>query len=37
MLNKVRVGSIDVNVEKLLQKRFMHESDESYPKDALHM
>ena len=37
MLNKVRVGNIDDDDEKLLKTRFIHESDENYPKDALHM
>ena len=36
-LNKVRVGNIDNDVEKLLNARFAPESDENYPKDALHM
>ena len=37
MLNKVQIGNIDDDVEKLLKARFIHESDENYPKDALHM
>ena len=37
MFNKVRVGNIDNDVEKLLKPRFMHESDENYPKDIIHM
>ena len=37
MLNKVRVGNIDADNEKLLKARFIHQSNESYPKDALHM
>ena len=37
MLNKVRVGSIDDDVEKLLKAKFIHESDENYAKEALHM
>ena len=37
LLNKVRVGKIDDDVEKLLKARFIHESDKNYPKDALHM
>ena len=36
-LNKVGVGNIDNDVEKLLKARFMHESDENYPKGPLHM
>ena len=36
LLNKVRVGNID-DIEKLLKARFIHESDENYPVDALHM
>ena len=37
LLNKVQIGNIDDNVEKLNKARFMHESDQNYPKDALHM
>ena len=37
LLNKVRVGNIDDEVEKLLKARFIHESDENYPVDALHI
>ena len=37
MLNKVRIGNIDDDVEDLLKARFIHESDENYPEDALHM
>ena len=37
LLNKVRVGNIDDDLEKLLKAKFMHESDENYPIDALHM
>ena len=37
LLNKVPAGKIDDDVEKLLKARFIHESDENYPKDALHM
>ena len=37
LLNKVRVGNIYDEVEKLLKVRFIHESDENYPVDALHM
>ena len=37
LLNKVRVGDIDDDVEKLLMAIFIHESDEKYPKDTLHM
>ena len=36
LLNKVRVGNID-DIEKLLKARFIYESDENYPVDALHM
>ena len=35
-LNKIRVGNID-DVENLLKRRFIRESDQNYPKDALHM
>ena len=35
LLNKVRVGNIDDDVEKLLKTTFIHESNENYPKDAL--
>ena len=34
-LNKVRVGNIDDDVENLIQARFVRESDENYPKNAL--
>ena len=37
LLNKVRVGNFDDDVENLLKAWFIHESDENYPKDALHM
>ena len=37
LLNKFRVGNIDDDAEKLPKTRFIHESDENYPKDALHM
>ena len=37
MLNKFRVGNIDDDVENLLEVRFISESDENYPKNALHM
>ena len=38
MLNKVRVGNVDDDVEQLLRAKFVCESDENYyPKDALHM
>ena len=33
LLNKVRVGNIDDDVENLLRARFICESDETYPKD----
>ena len=36
MLNKVWVDSID-DVEKLLKAKFVHVSDENYPRDALYM
>ena len=36
-LNKVRVGNIDNDVEKLLKARFIYESDENYRKNTLHM
>ena len=35
LLNKVRVGDIDDDVEILHKARFIHVSDENYPKDAL--
>ena len=37
LLNKVQVGNIDDDVEKLLKARSIRESDENYPKDALHI
>ena len=36
IFNKVRVGNIDNDVEKYIKARFIHESDESHSKDALH-
>ena len=33
LLNKIRVGNIDDDVEKLLKTRFTHESGENYPSD----
>ena len=36
MLNKVRVSNIDDD-ENLLKARFIRESDENYPENALHM
>ena len=35
--DKVQVGNIDDDIEKLLRARFIDESDENYPKDVLHM
>ena len=32
-----RVGNIYDDVEKLLKAKFVHESDENCPNDALHM
>ena len=37
LLNKVQIGNIDDNVENLLEARSIRESDENYPKDALHI
>ena len=37
LLNKVRAGTINDDVEDLLNERFICESDENYPKDAFHM
>ena len=37
LLNRVRVGNIDGDVENLLKAKFIHESDENYPKDVMHM
>ena len=37
LLNKVRVGNIDDDVKNLIKARFICESDENYPKDALLM
>ena len=36
-LNKVWVGNIDDDAENLLKARFIHGSNENYPKDALHL
>ena len=37
LLNKIWVGNIDDDVEKLLKVRFLYEYDDKYPEDALHM
>ena len=37
LLSKVPVGNIDDDIEHLLKAIFICESDENYPKDALHM
>ena len=37
LLNKVRVGNINADVEKLFKARFIHESDDTYAKYALYM
>ena len=37
LLNNVWVDNIDGDVENLLKARFICESGEKYPKDALHM
>ena len=37
LLNKVWVSNIDDDIEILLKAKFIHESDENYPKDALLM
>ena len=37
MLDKVQVGNIDDDIEKLLKARFIHESDEISSKDILQM
>ena len=37
LLNKVWVGNIDDGAKKLFKTRFIHESDENYPKDILQM
>ena len=37
LLNKVRAGYRCDYVRKLRKARFIHESDENYPKDSLHM
>ena len=37
LLNKVRVGNINDDVEKLLKAKLMHESDENYLRYSLHM
>ena len=37
LLNKVRVGTTNHHVGKLLKSRFIHEPDENFPKDAWHM
>ena len=37
LLNKVRVGNIDDDVEKLLKARFIHKSEVNNPTNALQM
>ena len=37
LVNKIQVGNIDDDAENLLKGRFIHQSDENYPKDALHL
>ena len=37
LINRVRVGNIDDDAEKLLKARFIRKSDEKYPKDVFHM
>ena len=37
LLNNVRVGNIDGDIENLLKVRFTHKPDKNYPKDFLHM
>ena len=37
LFNKIRVGNIDDDLEKLPKVRLTHEPDENYPKDALHI
>ena len=37
LLNKVRVGNIDDDVEYLIKAWFIREPDENYSNDALHM
>ena len=37
LLSKVLVGNTDDNVDKLLKARFIHESDDNYPKHILHI
>ena len=37
LLNKVRVGNIDNNVENILKARFISKNNPSYPIEALHI
>ena len=37
LLKRIRFGNVDDDVENLLKARFIHESDENYPKAALHI
>ena len=37
LLNTIRVGNIDDDVEKLLKARLIHKSDENFPKDPVQM
>lgn len=37
LLNKVRLGQTDDDVEKILLVKFIHDSGENYTKDAFHI
>ena len=37
LLNKIRVGNIDEDVQKQIRERFKEESGINYPENALHI
>ena len=37
LLNKIRVGNVDENAQKLIRERFIEESDTNYRENALHV
>ena len=37
LLNKIRVGNVDEDVQKQIRKRFLEEFDINYPENSLYM
>ena len=37
LLNKIRIGDIDADVQQKLKARFMIETGDNYPQNAVHM